>query len=163
MTEYWQRIDDIVKTSREFVLSDEEREMIASEEQKAYEANLDSINSILKNFQTNLENLGFWVELLVSDNGLRFRFSLHGYYGPGGVSSQFHISGPLVLGEISPHGDAIQSFYSNDIDQCQKLGLDYNPDEFSDYISKLVENYLAPENLIVSKEQYERFRTLYAN
>ena len=113
--------------------------------------------------QLKLKALGFWVENNVTEQGTRFRFSLQGYYGPGGFSTQFHISGPLVLGLINPAGDELASFYPNDIDQCFLMGLDFDKTKFEQFVLKQIENYLQPENLITSKEQYDRFRALLSN
>jgi len=159
----WEEIDSLVKASKDFVLTDDERKMVAEAEQSAFENNYESMKSVLDAIEKQLSALGFWVENNLSKEGLRFRFSLAGYYGPGGVSSQFHISGPLVLGEINPAGDAIASFYNNDIDLCHKVGHDYDVAEFELYLTNLIKKYLMPENLITSKEQYEHFRNLLKN
>lgn len=160
--EFWEEIDRIVQASREFMLTEEEAKLMVKEEQESYKTNLESIEKVLEKFKSELESRGFWVEKDASADGLRFRFSLRGYYGPGGVSSQFHIAGPLVLGVIAPKGDAFQSFYSNNIDECQQLGADYDQNKFELYIQKVIKDFLSPHNLIVSREQYDRFRDLYS-
>ena len=160
--DFWEEIDRVVNASREFMLTEEEVKLMAKEEQQSYEANLESIEKTLENIRSELESRGFWVEKSVSASGLRFRFSLRGYYGPGGVSSQFHIAGPLVSGVINPKSDAFQSFYNNNIDECQQLGADYDENQFESYIQKVIKDYLSPHNLIVSQEQYDRFRDLYS-
>jgi hypothetical protein len=85
-------------------------------EQAAYERNLPEIDAILQEYERKLSEMGFWTERIVTSQGMRFRYNIAGYYGPGGFSSQFHIAEPLVLGQIDRRGDAIQSFYYNDLD-----------------------------------------------
>lgn len=161
--ENWERIKHLVTASKDFILTNEERQLISEDEQQAFESNIPEINEILGNAEVKLKELGFWVENNISKEGMRFRFSLHGYYGPGGFSTQYHISGPLVLGLIEPTGDASRSFYPNDIDQCFLVGLDFNKAAFEQFVLQQVEIYLQPENLITSKEQYDRFRALLSN
>ncbi|OBT16359.1 MULTISPECIES: hypothetical protein [unclassified Vibrio] len=57
----------------------------------------------------------------------------------------------------------MHSFYSNDIDQCFLVGEDFNKANFEEFVVKEIEAYLQPENLITSKEQYDRFRALLTN
>lgn len=130
-------------------------------EQAAYEVNLEEITAILEEYRQRLSERGFWTECSVNKEGMRFSYSMPGFYGPGGFSSQFHIAGPLVLGQISPKGDAFQSFYSNDVDQNVKIGADFDQELFSAFVEKNIQEYLAPENLIVTRGQYERIRALY--
>ncbi|OMO21235.1 hypothetical protein [Vibrio lentus] len=159
----WNKIEELVLASKDFILTDAERKLIVGEEQQAYERNMPVIVEILDMTESKLEKLGFWVENMVTKEGARFRFSLQGYYGPGGFSSQYHISGPLVLGLINPAGNELASFYPNDIDQCFLMGLDFEKTKFDQFVIKQIENYLQPENLITSKEQYDRFRTLLSD
>jgi hypothetical protein len=160
--EFWKEIDLVVNANREFILTEEEVKRMAKKEQENYEINLESIEEVLEGIRSELELRGFWVEEKISAKGLRFSFSLRGYYGPGGVSSQFHIAGPLVLGVIDPKGDESHSFYHNDIDECQQLGAYYDKNKFTLYIQKVIRDYLSPDNLIISREQYYRFRDLYS-
>ncbi|CSC38179.1 Uncharacterised protein [Vibrio cholerae] len=159
----WKNIEKLVLASKDFILTEEERQLIVKEEQQAYVTNMPAIIEVLNMAQLKLKALGFWVENNVTEQGTRFRFSLQGYYGPGGFSTQFHISGPLVLGLINPAGDQLASFYPNDIDQCFLMGLDFDKTKFEQFVLKQIENYLQPENLITSKEQYDRFRALLSN
>ncbi|EGR4126244.1 TPA: hypothetical protein RI762_003597 [Vibrio cholerae] len=159
----WKNIEKLVLASKDFILTEEERQLIVKEEQQAYVTNMPAIIEVLNMAQLKLKALGFWVENSVTEQGTRFRFSLQGYYGPGGFSTQFHISGPLVLGLINPAGDELASFYPNDIDQCFLMGLDFDKTKFEQFVLKQIENYLQPENLITSKEQYDRFRALLSN
>ncbi|MCE7575852.1 hypothetical protein, partial [Aliivibrio fischeri] len=159
----WDRVTQLVEASKDFILTEEERELMLKAEQSAYENNLAQITEVLSIVEEKLKNLGFWVENKVSNKGMRFRFSLAGYYGPGGFSTIYHISGPLVLGVINPAGDPIASFYSNDIDQCLLVGEDFDKNNFEKFILTEIETYLQPENLITSKEQYDRFRALLTN
>ncbi|BER96749.1 hypothetical protein ACT5DV_003598 [Vibrio cholerae] len=159
----WENIEKLVLASKDFILTEEERQLIVKEEQQAYVTNMPAIIEVLNMAQLKLKALGFWVENNVTEQGTRFRFSLQGYYGPGGFSTQFHISGPLVLGLINPAGDELASFYPNDIDQCFLMGLDFDKTKFEQFVLKQIENYLQPENLITSKEQYDRFRALLSN
>lgn len=159
----WKNIEKLVLASKDFILTEGERQLIVKEEQQAYVTNMPAIIEVLNMAQLKLKALGFWVENNVTEQGTRFRFSLQGYYGPGGFSTQFHISGPLVLGLINPAGDELASFYPNDIDQCFLMGLDFDKTKFEQFVLKQIENYLQPENLITSKEQYDRFRALLSN
>ncbi len=161
--DFWSCVDIALEISRTYRLTEEERKHIAKEEQAAYEANLTNMSEILEEFKIKLEKIGFWTECSVKKEGLRFRYSFPGYYGPGGFSSQFHVAGPLVLGEINPKGNAIQSFYPNDLDQCEKIGADYQPEFFRRFVEKNIETYLLPENLIITREQYDRIRALYSH
>jgi len=159
----WNNIEKLVLASKDFILTEEERQLIVKEEQQAYVTNMPAIIEVLNMAELKLKALGFWVENNVTEQGARFRFSLQGYYGPGGFSTQFHISGPLVLGLINPAGNELASFYPNDIDQCFLMGLDFDKTKFEQFVLKQIENYLQPENLITSKEQYDRFRSLLSN
>jgi hypothetical protein len=159
--DFWTKADQALAISKRYRLSEEERKLVANAEQVAYEANLEKISLILEEYRKGLSERGFWTECLPRKEGMRFRYSMPGFYGPGGFSSQFHIAGPLVLAEINPKGDAVQSFYSNDLDQNVKIGADFEPESFRAFIEKNVQQYLAPENLIVTREQYERIRALY--
>ncbi|EDL51363.1 hypothetical protein VSAK1_25390 [Vibrio mediterranei AK1] len=159
----WKNIEELVLASKDFILTEEERQLIVKEEQQAYVTNVPEVIEVLNMAELKLKALGFWVENNVTEQGARFRFSLQGYYGPGGFSTQFHISGPLVLGLINPGGNELASFYPNDIDQCFLMGLDFDKARFEQFVLKQIENYLQPENLITSKEQYDRFRALLPN
>jgi hypothetical protein len=78
------------------------------------------------------------------------------------VTSQFHhTAGQLVLGEINPKGDASQGFYNNDIDQNAKIGADFDSQSFRMFVERNIQQYLAPTNLVLTREQYEHIRTLY--
>ena len=160
--EFWKEIDLAVNANKEFILTEEEAKLMAKIEQENYEKNLESIEEVLEGIRSELELRGFSVEKKISAKGLRFSFSLRGYHGPGGVSSQFHTAGALVLGVIDPKGDETQSFYHNDIGECQQLGAYYDQNKFTLYMQKLIRNYLSPDNLIYSREQYYRFRDLYS-
>ena len=160
-TDFWAKVDQALAISKVYRLSDEERKYVVEVEQAAYEENLEEISSIMKEYEQQLSARGFWTECMVEKTGMRFRYSMPGYYGPGGFSSQFHIAGPLVLGEIVPKGDPLASFYSNDLDQTVKIGAGFNRQSFTRFIEKNITKYLAPENLIATREQYERIRTLY--
>ena len=159
----WKNIEQLVEASQELILTENERELIAKEEQQAYESNISIIKGVLDVVEQKLVKMGFWMDNNVSEKVLRFRFSLHGYYGPGGFISQYHVSGPLVLGVIHPAGDEYAGFFPNDIDKCFLIGLDFNKEKFEQFVLEQIEKYLQPENLITSKEQYERFRDLLRN
>ena len=161
--DFWSVIDKALEVSSTYRLTAQEREHIAKEEQACYENNIDAITRILKKYDTELQRRGFWTECQIRQDGLRFRYSLGGYYGPGGFSSQFHTAGPLVLGEIVPHGDAFQSFYKNDIDLNVQIGADFESGDFEKFIQRNIEAYVSVNNLIVTKEQYDRLRHAYPN
>lgn len=154
-------LDTALAVSKQYRLTREEKAFIAKEEQGAYKSKLDEITTILKEYEDELSQRGFWTESNIQKNGLRFRYSLDGYYGPGGFSSQFHIAGPLVLGVINPKGDAFQSFYSNDVDKNIKIGADFNAIEFRQFVENNIREYVAPENLVITKDQYDWIRALY--
>lgn len=85
--------------------------MLASEEQKAYETNTETIKEIVEEFNNKLKERGFWTETFIDRKD--FRFNKSDYYGPLGFSSQYHMAGSLVLGIINPAGDEFASFYKN--------------------------------------------------
>ncbi len=158
---FWERVDKALEVSSSCRLAEDEREYIAKEEQSSYENNLGKIREILELIKIELERRGFWTECLANKNGLRFRYSLPGYYGPGGFSSQFHVAGPLVVGEIDPRGDAIQSFYKNDFDLNVQIGADFETAVFGAFVEQNIESYLSLDNMIVSQDQYDRLRNTY--
>ena len=150
----WKEINRILKVASVFILTDDERRQFALVEQDAYESNIPQIRKILEEHGVNLERRGFWTECQIEDKGLSFRYSYPGFYGPGGFSSQFHVAGPLVLGTIDPKGDPIASFYPNNLDENTFLGDNFDEFAFKEFIANNLMNYLAPENQILSKEQY---------
>ena len=161
MHDFLKRIDIGLAVSSNYRLTDSEREMIAKEEQAAYELHISEISSILNIYKHELSERGFWTECIVGKSGMRFRYNLPGYYGPGGFSSQFHIAGPLVLGRINPAGDPLQSFYDNDLEKNVMIGADFNEQSFRQFVEQTVLDYVAPENLILTKDQYDRIRAVY--
>ena len=161
-TDFWGSVDQAVAITKRYVFTEDEIKQIASAEQAAYEANLTNISAILEQYKQGLSERGFWTECQVDTAGLRFRYSMRGYYGPGGFTSQFHhTTGQLVLGEINPAGDAYQGFYKNDIDQNVKLGADFDPHALRLFVENNIQRYLNPENPVTTREQYERIRALY--
>lgn len=90
--DFWNQVDKALTLHREHILTNEQRRLIADEEQKAYEANLETIKKIIEEYQENLKLRNFWTELQLDSKGFRFRFNTQGYYGPGGFSSQFFMS-----------------------------------------------------------------------
>ena len=161
--EFWPKIDRALEVSSTYRLTPKEREHIANEEQAAYEKNIEEITRILREYEAELNRRGFCTECQLNKNGLRFRYSLGGYYGPGGFSSQFHTAGPLVLGEIVPHGDPTQSFYKNDIDLNIQIGADFDSADFRKFVQRNIEAYVSVNNLILTKEQYDRLRNAYTS
>lgn len=150
----WQDVDRILEVASVFILTDEERKRFALVEQDAYESNIPRIQEILKEHEANLQQRGFWTECQIEKKGLRFRYSYPGFYGPGGFSSQFHVAGPLVLGIIDPKGDAFASYYPNNLEENTFIGDNFDELAFKEFIANNLMNYLAPENQILSKEQY---------
>ncbi|PJJ09155.1 hypothetical protein CLU83_2484 [Flavobacterium sp. 1] len=161
--DYWKQIDDTISIHDEYILSKEQRKHIATEEQNAYEKNIDSIKEIIEQFESELKARGFWTELQIDTKGFRFRFSLKGYYGPGGFSSQYHISGPLVLGIINTFGDSIRSFCKNRLEDNIEIGCNFDKNKFIEFTQKVLSDYVSPNNLIISKEQYEYLRNFNSN
>jgi hypothetical protein len=161
--DFWNKIDDIVERHKEHILTNEQRRLIAEEEQKAYEANLETIKVVIEEYQDELKKRDFWTELQIDSKGFRFRFNTNGYYGPGGFSSQFHIAGPLVLGIINPKGDALASYYKNKLEENVQIGCNFDKAEFIRFVEKVISDFISPNNLIVPKEQYEYLRNFNAD
>ncbi len=151
---FWENLDKIKERHNEHILSDAQRRLIAEEEQKAYEKNIETIKSIITEFETGLKKRGFWTELQIDCKGFRFRFKINGYYGPGGFSSQYHIAGPLVLGIINPSGDDYASFYKNKLEDNIQIGCNFDQEEFIKFVEKVICDFISHNNLIISKEQY---------
>jgi hypothetical protein len=156
----WKEVDRILSIASPFILTEEERERVARIEQSAYESNLPRIREMLETHQSELQQRQFWTELQAGQNGLRFRYSRLGFYGPGGFSSQLHVAGPLVLGTIHPKGDAVASFYPNNIDENTFIGERFDDVAFARFIADNLMNYLVPENQILSMEHYQWIRAL---
>jgi len=156
----WQEVDRILKVASVFILSNEERERLALVEQNAYESNLPHIQKILKQHEANLQQREFWTECQIETKGLRFRYSYPGFYGPGGFSSQFHVAGPLVLGTINPKGDAFASYYPNNLEENTFIGENFDELALRKFVANDLMKYLAPENQILSREQYNWIREL---
>jgi hypothetical protein len=156
----WNDIDRRLEIARAFVLTDEERKEVAEREQTAFDSNLPKIRDVLQAHEQELGHRGFWTELQADATGLRFRYSLLGFYGPGGFSSQFHVGGPLVLGTINPRGDAIASFYDNDLEKNVFIGERFDEIAFAAFVRDNLLAYLAPENQILSAENYQWMKEL---
>ncbi|NTV47545.1 MAG: hypothetical protein HGB11_13730 [Chlorobiales bacterium] len=156
----WEKIDNMLKVASPFILTVDERKRVAALEQEAYERNLPRIHELLEAHQTKLQERKFWTKLQADTKGLRFLYSLHGFYGPGGFNSQLHVAGSLVLATIRPKGDALAGFYLNDLEQNVFLGERFDEIAFMDYVSQDLMRYLAPENQILSVEQYEWIQKL---
>lgn len=156
----WEKIDSMLKVASAFILTEGERKRIAAIEQEAYERNLPRIHELLEAHQTKLQERKFWTELQAETKGLRFRYSLHGFYGPGGFNSQLHITGPLVLGTIDPKRDALAGFFPNDLEQNIFLGERFDEIAFMDYVTQDLMHYLKPENQILSVEHFEWIKKL---
>ena len=156
----WKEIDRMLKVVEPFILTEDERKNVAAIEQEAYEKNLPRIQELLAEHQSKLQKRKFWTELQADAKGLRFRYTLHGFYGPGGFNSQLHVAGPLVLGTINTKGDAFAGFYPNDLEKNVFLGERFDELAFTDYIAQDLMSYLAPENQILSADQYEWIQKL---
>lgn len=100
--DFWKKVTQALDASSPYRLTQEERAYISKEEQAAYECNLPKIDAIMQEYDKKLSDMSFWTERIVAIQGMRFRYNIDGYYGPGGFSSQFHIAGPLVLGRLTP-------------------------------------------------------------
>ena len=59
-----------------------------------------------------------------------------------------------MLGRINPQGDAVASFYTNDLDKNVFVGERFDEIAFSEFVGDNLHTYLAPENQIVSVENY---------
>ena len=163
MDKFWSEIDKTLELHSEYILSDEQRKLIADEEQKSYEKNIEIIEQITTEFDNELKKRNFWTELIINKEGFRYRYSYKGYYGPGGFSSQFHIAGPLVLGLINPAKDALASFYKNNLEENIQIGCNFDANEFRNFIEKTILSYVSTNNLIISKEQYDNLRNFKIN
>ncbi|MHA4844522.1 hypothetical protein ACX0G7_10180 [Flavitalea antarctica] len=161
--DFWENLDKTIERHKEHILSDYQRRLIAEEEQKAYEKNLDKIKSIISEFESRLKERGFWTEIQIDAKGFRFRFNTSGYYGPGGFSSQYHVAGPLVLGVINPAGDAYASYYKNKLEDNIQIGCNFDEEEFIKFVKKVIADFISPNNLIVSKDQYDYLRNFNAD
>lgn len=161
--EFWDNLDDVVHKHNEHILSDEQRKFIANEEQKAYEANIESIREVIEEVENKLKERGFWTETTIDQKDFRFRFNKSGYYGPGGFSSQYHMGGPLVLGVINPTGDAFASYYKNNLEENVQIGCNFDKSEFTEFVKKTIMNFTSANNLIISKEEYDKIRNFKAN
>jgi hypothetical protein len=159
----WAEIDRRLAVAAPFILTDEERQRVRRVEQAAFDANLPQIRAFLEAHAAELQRRDFWTELQAEPTGLRFRYSYPGFYGPGGFASQFHVAGPLVLGRIEPKGDPIASFYPNDLDENVFIGERFDEIAFADFVRDDLLRYLAPENQILSLEQYEWIREMLAS
>lgn len=153
-------LDRLLKVATPFILTDEEQQRVSAIEQKAYEKNLLSIHPILDDLQSKLNERKFWTENQVNTQGLRFRYSLRGFYGPGGFTSQMHVAGLLVLGRIDPKGDHYAGFYTNDLEKNTFIGERYDELAFIRFIEQDLTRYLAPGNQILSTEQSEWIQRL---
>jgi hypothetical protein len=163
-TDFWSKVDQALAILKSYMLTEDEIKHVTSAEQAAYEANIASISEILEEYRHELSERRFWTECQVEKTGMRFRYSMRGYYGPGGFTSQHHhTAGQLVLGEINPKGKPDQGFYKNDIDQNVKIDADFNIQSFKTFIENNIQKYLEPENLMSTREQYEHIRALYTN
>ncbi|MDD2674669.1 MAG: hypothetical protein PHF81_07290 [Flavobacterium sp.] len=160
---FWNNLDNVVQRHNEHILSDEQRKLIADEEQKAYEANIEKIKEIIEEVDNELKERGFWTETYVDKKGFRFRFNKSGYYGPGGFSSQYHMGGPLVLGIINPAGDSLASYYKNNLEENIQIGCNFDKSEFSEFVKKTIMDFISPNNLIISKDQYDNLRNFKAD
>lgn len=161
--EFWNNLDNITQIHNEHILSSEQRKLIAEEEQKAYEANIEKIKEVIEEVENKLKKRGFWTEMYIAEQGFRFRFSKSGYYGPGGFSSQYHIAGPLVLGIINPAGDEFASYYNNNLEENIQIGCNFDKTEFTEFVKKTIMDFISPNNLIISKDQYDNLRNFKAN
>ncbi len=157
---FWQDIDVTLALHSNYILSDDERIMIARKEQEAYESNIPQMMDVLNYFKEKLSERGFWTELQINESGLRFKYNKSGYYGPGGFSLQYHIAGPLVLAELNPKGGELAFFYKNDLDQNTEIGTGFSYDDFLSFIRNNILHFINAENLILSRGDYERLRNL---
>ncbi len=160
LDDFWQTIDETLILHSNYILTDDERIMIAKKEQEAYQANIPKMKEALNYFKEKLSERGFWTELQIDEKGLRFRYSKPGYYGPGGFASQYHIAGPLVLAELNPKGGELAFFYKNDLDQNTEIGTSFSYDDFINFIRNNIMHFTNVENLIVNRGDYERLRNL---
>lgn len=156
----WGEIDKRLKVASPFLLTPDERERVGRVEQQAYEANLPILRAFLEAHEKELKQRGFWTELKPETTGLRFRYSLHGFYGPGGFSSQSHVAGLLVLGRIDPKGDQYASFYANDLGKNLFIGERFDEIALSTFVRDDLLSYMAPENQILSADHYRWVKDL---
>ena len=64
------------------------------------------------------------------------------------------------LGTINPKGDSLAGFYPNDLEQNIFLGERFDEIAFVNYVTQDLMRYLAPENQIISADQYEWIQKL---
>ncbi|WP_343607720.1 hypothetical protein [Chryseobacterium oranimense] len=60
--EFWNNLDNIVKIHNGYILSNEQIKLIADEEQKAYESNIEEIKEVIEEIENKLKDKGFWTE-----------------------------------------------------------------------------------------------------
>ncbi|MDV3636991.1 hypothetical protein CMU84_17745 [Elizabethkingia anophelis] len=155
---FWSQLDDKLREHQEYILTTAQRQIIVEEEKKAYEINLDSIKTIIIEFEKGLKERGFWTVFEITEEAFMFKFNKIGYYGPGGVSPQYHIGGPLVLGVLKPKGNAYSFYCNNKLEQNVQIGCNYDKEIFTEFIKKIILEFISNENLIISKEQYDYLR-----
>ena len=158
----WTEFDRRLRIASPFILTDDERKGVASVEQAAYERNLSTLRRVLEDHQAEMQKRSFWTELIVEHDKFSFRYSLPGFYGPGGFRSMFHAAGPLVLATINPAGDAVAAFYRNELADNVFLGESFDEVALASFIEKNLLEYLKPENQILSLDDYTFVQQLLA-
>lgn len=157
---FWKHVDQIIAQQQQYILSNEERQKIQEEEQKAYEANLQSIQEISEEFASCLSARGFTTKVQITQQGFLFTYAKSGYYGPTGFKSNFHIDGPLVLALLPP-GNKFEEFITdNDVDKNFELGSGYTPEKYKAFLQQHLLSFLNPNYLVTTEERRELLRTL---
>lgn len=161
--EYWKSVENRIQQQERFILTDDERQKIQEQERKAYETNIDSIRTIIVDFQHKLIERSFDTNLKLDSSGFMFRYSKVGYFGPAGFKAQLHIDGPLVLARLKPAGSASNYVVDNKLINNCEIGSGYDPIKFRLFLRQNLDNFLDPTNLISTKERRVMLETLQAS
>ena len=156
--EYWKSVDSRLELQERYVLTDAERQQIHEQEVEAYKANVSEMQRIMNAHREELDKRGFDTKLQCNDDGLHFRYSRPGYYGPGGFRSDAHIDGPLVLSELHPAGDPNTYIRDNDIEKNIEVGTGFDPEKFSLFVRNNLDKFLDPGNLITTEARRDQIR-----
>ena len=156
--QFWDSVDRRLGLQERYVLTDAERQQIHEKEVEAYKANLAEMQRIMNSHRGELDKRGFHTELQCNEDGLLFRYSRQGYYGPGGFRSDPHIDGPLVLSELNPAGDPNTYIRDNDIEKNAEVGTGFDPELFEQFVRRNLDRFLEPGNLIITDSRRDQIR-----
>ncbi|GEP52145.1 hypothetical protein FNO01nite_28170 [Flavobacterium noncentrifugens] len=67
------------------------------------------------------------------------------------------------MGIINPLGDALVSYSKNTLEENIQIGCNFEKNEFTEFVKKTIMDFISPNNLIISKDQYDNLRNFKAN